>query len=81
MSSTDERRHVARRLAEHDVAIDLEPYDQESVSGQDLIAGESPTHDPCTWIRRRWSCRMTPAIVEPALRCYHHHHHLRERCR
>ena len=78
MSSTDERRHVARRLAEHDVAIDLEPYDQESVSGQDLIAGESPTHDPlhCTWIRRRWSCRMTPPIVEPALRCY-----LRERCR
>jgi len=28
------------------------------------------------WIRRRWSCRMTPPIVEPALRCY-----LRERCR
>ena len=25
MSSTDERRHMARRLAEHDVAIDLEP--------------------------------------------------------
>ena len=47
MSSTDERRHVARRLvarrlaerrlAERDIAIDLEPYDQESVSGQDLI--------------------------------------------
>ena len=42
MSSTDERRHVARRLAEHDVAIDLE-LDQESVSGQDLIAGSRHT--------------------------------------
>ena len=28
---------MARRLAEHDVAIDLEPFDQETVSGQDLI--------------------------------------------
>jgi len=37
MSGMDERRHVARRLAERDVAIDLESYGQESVSGQGLI--------------------------------------------
>jgi len=39
MSSTDERRHVARRLAERSTWN----YDQESVSGQDLIAGSRHT--------------------------------------
>ena len=44
MSSTDERRHVARRLAEHDVAIDLELRQGISVRDRTSSPGVA-THD------------------------------------